>query len=43
MLRLGDKSNKYNGEEVDKEDFMRVMLTANLYSEDKEPTLRLDG
>ena len=34
MLKLGDRDNKYNGEEVDKDDFMRIMVTANLYSED---------
>ena len=37
MLKLGDRDNKYNGEEVDKDDFMKIMVTANLYSEDGEP------
>ena len=37
MLKLGDRDNKYNGEEVDKDDFMRIMVTANLYSEDGAP------
>ena len=31
MLRHGDRNNKFDGEEVDYEDFMFIMQQANLF------------
>ena len=31
MLKIGDRNNKYGGEEVDFEDFMYIMEQANLF------------
>lgn len=36
MLRIGDRSNKYGGQEVDIDDFMQIMYEAQLYS-DSDP------
>lgn len=31
MLKIGDRQNRYGGEEVDFEDFMYIMEQANLF------------
>lgn len=36
MLKIGDRLNKYGGEEVDFDDFMYIMKQANLFSDDQE-------
>ena len=36
MLKIGDRFNRYGGEEVDFEDFMYIMLQAKLYTEDND-------
>ena len=36
MLKIGDRFNRYGGEEVDFEDFMYIMLQAKLYTEDSD-------
>ena len=33
MLKIGDRNNRYGGEEVDFEDFMFIMGQTNLYSQ----------
>jgi len=34
MLKIGDRLNKNNGEEVDFEDFMFIMQQANLFNDE---------
>ena len=42
MLKIGDRFNRYGGEEVDFEDFMYIMLQAKLYTEDNDkPALHM--
>lgn len=36
MLVMGDREKRYGGEEVDIDDFMRIMLKAKLYKENDE-------
>ena len=34
MLKIGDRFNRYGGEEIDFNDFMYIMLEAKLYTDD---------
>ena len=42
MLKIGDRFNRYNGEEVCFEDFMHIMLQAKLYTEEPDRTPESD-
>jgi len=39
MLKIGDRNNRYGGEEVDFEDFMYIMQQTNLFSRKNDEKL----
>ena len=39
MLKIGDRNNRYGGEEVDFEDFMFIMQQTNLFSKKHDDSL----